>query len=356
MKKKIESLMAALLLISLIALVVIGGTTTAEKNGSRMFSTNESFINALETKIALSNPKEVFRYVFANLQDEVMIYPTENHYYFEFSVRGKVVKGNIEISAARRDEGGIIIAYDEVNAFSEAPNNLSGATVLSTQDGIEVRKITPFRYEVIFQGKAVAFNLKQIEQRLPERIRLTPDEVFVGHIFDESGLKFFLVFNQKHKHFFWFLDDDDGMLETLSSLNDEILIGNRSAFAFYDDKANARKILIGVSKTEVEKNSWYDGPFDQLPDNYIATGQIEVKKYMEAAYSYAKGKINKFGIFLDEPESRVAITSYSFYSDIDELRQLVNEAKKSEDRDKSKFYCLITGEPHRRLLNQSSGR
>jgi hypothetical protein len=342
-KKKIEKLMAAVMLISLIALVVVGGTTNAEKNGNRMFSTNESFINALETKVDLSNPKDVFRYVFANLQDEVIVYPTENHYYFEFSAQGKVVKGNIEISAEWRDKGGIIIAYDEVNTFSQAPNNLSGAAILSTQDGIEVRKIAPFQYKIIFQGRTVTFNLNQIEQTLPHRIRLTPEEVFVGRIFDESGLKFFLVFNQKFHHLFWLLDDDEKMSETLTPIDDEILIGNRSAFAFYDDKPNARKILIGVSKNEVKKNSWYDGPFDQLPDNYIATGQVEVRKYMEAAYFYAKGKINKFGIFLDDQESRVAITSYSFYSHPDELRQLVGEANKVRNRDKSKFYCSITG-------------
>jgi len=35
------------------------------------------------------------------------------------------------------------------------------------------------------------------------------------------------------------------------------------------------------------QNNWYDGPFDQMPDNYVYLGQIEVQKYLEACYPRA---------------------------------------------------------------------
>ncbi|MEA2203709.1 MAG: hypothetical protein QOE77_485 [Blastocatellia bacterium] len=340
MKSKIEALCVALVLTSLIAIAVAGSTTEAQRRGKPRFLTNEGFINALESSVDLKSPQDVFRFVFANLPDEVTIYPTENHYYFEFSADGKTIKGNVEISADRRDRGEIIFAYDEVNAFAGAPNGLSGAVVLSNQDGIEVRRTNPFRYELTCRGKTVAFNLNQLDQKLPHRIHLTDDEIFVGHVFDESGLKFFLVFNQKHQHLFWLLDDE-AMPETLTSNGNGLLIGNRSAFAFYDDKPNQRKILIGVSQDELQRNSWYDGPFDQLPDNYIANGQVEVKKYMQAAYPYARGKINEFGIFADDPESRVAITSYRFYERTTELGDLIAAARRRAQTP-SGFYCLLT--------------
>lgn len=343
MKTKLQSLSVASLLIVSFAFMAFGLSTEAQRLASRSFATNENFINALQLKIDLSNPRDVFRYVIGNLPDEVTIYPTENHYYFEFSAQGQTVKGNIEISAARRDKGEIIFAYDEVNAFPDAPNVVSGAVVLSAREGVEVRRVTPFRYELVFQGKTVAFKLNQLEQKLPARIRLAPDEIFVGHIFDESGLKFFLVNNEKLHHLFWLLDDEDNMPETLTLINDEILVGNRSAFAFYDDQINGRRILIGVSDNELQKNSWYDGPFDQLPDNYIASGQVQVKKYMEAAYPYSKGNIDNFGIFLDDPEGRLAITSYRFYAKVEELTHLISSAKQSS-RDKSEFYRLITAD------------
>lgn len=60
----------------------------------------------------------------------------------------------------------------------------------------------------------MAFNFKQIEQKLPERIGLLKDEIFIGHTFDESGLKFFLVFKQKSNHFYWLLDDEEAMPES----------------------------------------------------------------------------------------------------------------------------------------------
>lgn len=334
---------ACILLLSLSVLLKINGTVDDGANASGLFSTNEDFINALESKVDLSNPKEVFRLVFASLRNEVSVYPTENYYYFEFVTKGKLIKGNIGLFANNRDKGELNFGYEEAPAYNDVKEEIVGEATLSAQDGVKVKTLTPFRYAVTFQEKTVIFNLNQIEQKLPERIHLTQDEVFVGHSFDESGLKFLLVFNRKLNHLFWVLNDEKAMPETLTALTDEISIGSRTAFAFYNDNANARKILIGVSKDEVKKNSWYDGPFDQLPDNYIATDQIEVKKYMEAAYPYAKGEIDKFGISLVNPESRIAISSYLEYRNTSDLKEMIEAAKKKTSKHTSEFYCEITG-------------
>jgi hypothetical protein len=334
---------AGILLLSLAVLLKLSGTVAAGANAGKVLSTNEDFINGLGLKLDLSNPKEVFSFVFGRLGNEVTVYPTENYYYFEFGAQGKLIKGNIGLFADTRDNGEVNFGYEESSADDDVKGKIVKEVSFFAKDGIGVRRLSDFSYAITFQEKTVVFNLNQIEQRLPARIRLMPDEVFVGHSFDESGLKFFLIFNRQFNHLFWLLNDEEAMPETLTALTEDISVGNRTAFAFYIDKRNARKILIGVSDDAVKRNSWYDGPFDQLPDNYIATGQIEVKKYIEAAYPYAKGKIDKFGISLADAEDRIAISAYLRYRDKSELKELIADAKKITGRAASRFYCEITG-------------
>ncbi len=341
---KTHNLSISLIMISMFLVSLIFGLSANAGNPIfKIISTNESFINGLKSKADVSNPKQVFQLVFANLDDEVTVYPTENYYYFELPVQGKLLKGNIGFTVDYRERGEVTIGYEEVKAFPEADPE-DGVAILSSKDGVDIKKISPFKYLVTFQGKTVSFNLLQLEQKLDEKVRLTKDEVFIGRSFDESGLKFSLIFNKKYNHFLWLLDEEKDLPETLSRINSELLIGDRTAFAFYDDPENNRKILIGVDKNEQSKNSWYDGPFDQLPDNYIANGEVEIKNCMEAAYPYTKGNINKFGIFLNEPENRVAIAPYLAYSKTNDLVRMIDQARKNARKERSLFYCGITSE------------
>ena len=50
----------------------------APKNG---LATNDGFIKGIYNTLDLNDSKEVFRYVFSRLDNEVVIYPTENYYY-----------------------------------------------------------------------------------------------------------------------------------------------------------------------------------------------------------------------------------------------------------------------------------
>ena len=55
------------------------------------------------------------------------------------------------------------------------------------------------------------------------------------------------------------------------------------------------------------QNNWYDGPFDQMPDNYVCNGQIEVKPYLEQHYTEYEGRIDKYGRFLNKEGRRIAV-------------------------------------------------
>src|SRR5947208_3517834 len=83
-------------------------------NASKLgFLSNEEFINGLYYDLNLTDPKTVFRFVFSNLGDHVVVYPTENYYYFSFPAHGKTIFGDFALSAYKRDKVALFFAYFE---------------------------------------------------------------------------------------------------------------------------------------------------------------------------------------------------------------------------------------------------
>lgn len=301
------------------------------------FTTNEKFINGLYQDLDLNNPEEVFRYVFSRLEKEVIIYPTENYYYFNFPMHGKIIWGSISLFANNRDNGVLDMGYiekiDKTQRSDFSP--VGGGSNFTEKDGVLVKKIDDFKYSVTYEGKTVIFRINDIGLTPPKN--LPENESFVGPSFDESGLKFFLMFNNTEQKLFWVLNEDNFVPEGFTNYNGDIVIGNRTEFAFYVDKKNNRKILIGVEGLNVLQNNWYDGPFDQMPDNYVYTEKIELKKYIEANYPEVAGRIDKYGNYIDEEGARIAIAPYMVYFSKEDLNITV-DACKSE----SAFYSCIT--------------
>ena len=78
-----------------------------------------------------------------------------------------------------------------------------------------------------------------------------------------------------------------------------------------------------------------------MPDNYVYTGQIEVKKYIEANYPNVRGRIDKYGYYLDEKGVRVAIAPYLVYFSKEELVSVIESCKASA-LSTPEFYSCIT--------------
>lgn len=306
------------------------------------FNSNEEFIEGLYKEIDLTDEIDVFRYVFFNLNENVTVYPTENYYYFQFPASGKTIWGTLTLSTQNRDQGFLGFNYvastKKVN--QEISDLVASGKFLNKDDGVFVNKINDFKYSVSFEGKTVVFNLNEIGLDPPTKANLMDDEVYVGTSFDESGLKFFLLFNDSVKKLYWILNEDGFVPETFSELTFDIVIGDRTEFAFYLDKINDRKILIGVEGRNVIVNNWYDGPFDHLPDNYIHLDRINIKKYLEFENPDLNGKIDKYGRFLEQKGSRVAVSPYHVYFDKFELL-FVNSCK-IDPISASEFYSCIT--------------
>lgn len=338
-------LLMALFLISLVCTIYLHTSSAIRlfpSSNRNSLVTNEAFIEGMYRQAKADDPISVFRHVFSSMGNEVKVYPTENYYYFEYALGGATIKGNIELFAGNRDEGVVSFAYEEGYAIEDPDHQpLEREVDLTAQDGVRLRKVSDLQYTISFDGKTVTFNLNDVGLSPPRKAVLSPVETFVGPSFDESGLQFYLIYNKECHTLFWILNEDNFVPERFISYTPTLLIGRRTEFAFYDDKDNNRRILVGVKKDNIIRNNWYDGPFDQLPDNYIKTGRVELHKYIEACYPNTKGKIDKYGVFLNNRDGRIAVAPYLKYSSEDQLAKLIDSLKVAS-KSKSDFYCRLT--------------
>ena len=194
--------------------------------------------------------------------------------------------------------------------------------VFNAPDGVFVRERSRFVWEVEHEGKTVAFKFNELRQDRPRLFALDQREVFVQRTFDESGLQFFLLFDRDHNHFVWVLNEEEIVPELLFEIEDnpDFVMGAKSGFVFWIDREHgSRKVLSAIRRASVQRNDYYDGPFDQLADNYAR--ETNVSEYMQRAYPNARDNVDEFGYYLDQVRAlRVGISPYYTYADEDDLQ------------------------------------
>ena len=290
-------------------------TATARADDLPRLNTNQAYVEDARrvSSLDIDDPIAVFGFVLASLPDRVKVYPTENYYYFSFVHNGVPYAGNIRLDAGNRDGGKVSFGYYEDYAAwkAEAPIKFR---VLDAADGVILQKESRFAYRLSFRDKSVLFELNDLSQVKPPA--LAPDETFMGPIFDESGIRFFLIHNARLKIFHYVLDETAPPADHLRPIRrtDRILIGSRTGFAFYRDQRLNRKILIGVHGGNTQLNNYFDGPFDQLPDNFIEGEAL--RDAIIAINPKLKGKIDRFGAWPGGKE-RYLIAPYAIYEKAD---------------------------------------
>jgi hypothetical protein len=295
---------------------------------------NEQWLAGLADKsLDLTDIDAVFWRVFSGLDDEVTIYPSENYYYYSMYVDGKQIWGNIRLPAGRREHGVLSFAYFE---FKESPfetgSRLSRSKYFLDRDGLTIEEIDPFQYIVRYSGKEVTFHLHRLRQDPPELWTVDENEVFIQRTFDESGYQFFLIYDENSDHFLWVLNEEESVPDILEPVSetDDLVIGRRSGFAFWVDAAHGdRKVMIAIRGQSAVRNDYYDGPFDQLADNYV--DEVRVSDYIVRASPSLEGRIDKYGYFTDRESGRVSISPYYVYFTMTSLRGFFAEAKAQED-------------------------
>jgi hypothetical protein len=304
---------------AVLATMATMGTASAEEAGLPKLQTLESYVDEVTrpTKLAIEDPMAVFEFVLNSLPDRVKVYPTENYYYFRFFHNGVEFAGNIRIEP--NDNGGQTVHFtyfEEASEWRDDPPLKH--IVLEPSQGVTTEKLDRLIYKISFKGKSVVFALNDLSNAKPPASVMGADETFIGPIFDESGIRFFLVYNTKLRDFHYILDDTQGVADSFfsSPRTDRILIGKRTGFAFYRDHHHDRKILIGVYEGNMRLNTYFDGPFDQLPDNFIEGETL--RNAIVAVQPDLKGHIDRFG---SDPggEVRFMIGPYLPYRKIDDL-------------------------------------
>jgi hypothetical protein len=284
----------------------------------RLFLHENYMEDVLRTSsLPISDPMAVFGYVLGNLPGRVKVYPTENYYYFSFIHNSTRYAGNIRLDTVTRDQGKVHFAYykDLAEWKNEDPITY---VVLDKSHGVAVEKLDRLVYRITFDGKSVVFELNDLSGVVPPPGVLAPEERYIGPIFDDSGVRFFLIYNHKLKIFHYLLDETIRVADEFDRAvtTDRILIGKRTGFAFYRDHKRNRKILIGVFEGNARINNYFDGPFDQLPDNFIE-GEALRSAILEVEPSLA-GHIDRFGSSPDGTD-RYMIAPYVHYRSEEDL-------------------------------------
>ena len=291
----------------------------AEQAAPPRVITHQSYVEDVlkPTRLPLADTKAMFGVVFESLAARVKVYPTENYYYFGFVHGGVRYAGNIRLDAKDRDAGKVHFAFFEDLAEwrEEPPMN---DVVLDRRHGVTLEKLERFVYRMSHGGKSVVFELNDLSAVVPPAHALASDETFIGPIFDDSAVRFFLVFNRRLKAFHYVLDETVPPTEEFLAMRQtgRVLIGKRTGFAYYRDHKRDRKILIGVFEGNARVNNAFDGPFDQLPDNFLKGD--ELRDAIIAVEPSMKGRIDRFGGLADG-SGRFLIGPYAYYRGEDDL-------------------------------------
>lgn len=290
----------------------------------------------------VKDPMAVFAFVLDSLPDRVKIYPTENYFYFTFTLNGSPYAGNIRLDASDRDQGKVQFGYYEQTTGwrDDTPNWFQ---VLDASKGVRLEKLERFAYRLSYGAKSVVFELNDLSQVKPPATALGPGERFIGPIFDDSGIRFFLVYNSVIKNFLFVLDETVKVADDFFNgpHGDRIVVGKRTGFVFYRDHRLDRKILVGVYEENVRVNNYLDGPFDQLPDNFIE-GETLRSAILEVAPNL-KGQIDRFGGSPDG-EVRYMIAPYKVYRDIGEFASVHRCASRKHGSPAAYYRCFILDE------------
>ncbi|MFL6797326.1 MAG: hypothetical protein ACJ8F3_07930 [Xanthobacteraceae bacterium] len=303
--------------------------------------THETYMRDLtnDTVLPLDDPKAMLTFVLESLPDRVKVYPTESYYYFQFYHQGVRYAGNLRLDMMDRDKGKLHFAYFEDLQEWKADAPLT-YRVFDATDGVSVEKIDLLVYRVTYGEKAVVFELNNLSNLKPPPQAIGPDEQFIGPMMDDSGIRFFLIFNPKLKLFHYILDETTRVPDQFrpSTFSNRILIGVRTGFAYYQDLRMNRKILIGVFEANSRVNNYFDGPFDQLPDNFVKGD--ELRDAILAVEPALKDKIDRVGGSFDG-SGRFLIGPYATYRTEEQLYPIHYCATSKSVPAESYYQCFV---------------
>lgn len=303
-----------------LTLAVPAGRARGDEPGG-LVRFNESEIAALsQAAVDPARPMDVLRYVLAAAGDEITVYPSEGYFYFRVVNGPQTILGNIRFDLVDAAEGRLNFGYYAPVAYGA--ERVDHFSLLSASDSVSLVPVAPFEYRLGFNGRTTRVRIHDAREELAGPKPLAPGESYVGPVFDESGVRLHLLFDEVENAFFFVLNEATAPADTYSDLPgvERLQVGDRTAFAFYEDTARERRILVGVSYANVRSNSYFDGPFDQLPDRFVAPEHM--RDLMVRAFPDLAGRVGPRGVFLDAEHMRAMVAPYRQYAAATEFLEL----------------------------------
>ncbi len=262
------------------------------------------------------------KYILTSLPETLIVYPTENYYYFIIPYCGKILKGNLKFDLFYDTlSQKVRIVYD---FYSNISLDFESDTFEYKEWVVNVRLTDDSNVTVLFNIGDTLIRKFVIFPEVPSsKIRVPESSDFIFNTIDESGLVFSLTYDTTIKSFIWFLSDTQIINFKLIKYKGPIYFEPVSGFVFIKIKKGF--ILIGVPLLNVVENNWWDGPFDQLNDR---NWNLKIYNYMLMSYPYLDTVIDKY-LYKKSGNGRVAPANYLQYYHLSEiferLRKLMNE-------------------------------
>jgi len=151
----------------------------------------------------------------------------------------------------------------------------------------------------------------------------------------------YLMWNKKLKMFLYVLDENNAPERYVTSnYSKQIKIGLRTGFAYYKDRYLDRWILVGVRSQNSQVNNFFDGPFDQLPDNFIKGNAL--RDALLTLSPESKGQMDRWGNSLDL-EGRMLVDPYVYYTEESEL-EVFDECAAQAPDPQNYYPCFSIGQ------------
>jgi len=282
----------------------------------------------LSSKPEKENKEEFISYIFSWAPPYAVVYPTEGFFYYTTEINGELISGNLRVPHI--DDGILNYAYFNVNSA----HNETYYGEITEEDGLSVQKISDEIYKLRYKEKEITLKIPKLRHPSSEMLLLETEEI-VGEVRDESGVNFWLVFNDKTKSFYFILDEKTNTEDLVEVPSTLLLYGKRTEFVYYFDESLKRKILVGVKLENVMINNFFDGPGDQVP--YVP---LKDKLYESYPNTWVGAGIDEYGVLLNRTEwARVAITPFMRYASMNELQNRIDRCSSLSDED-FLFTCI----------------
>lgn len=309
-------------------LLIFSTVLVYSQNNNASIKLNQNYIEEImntQKKVEVTKPLDVFEFVFNFLPEEVTVYPSENYFYYEFINQGVTYQGNIGLFRDTLEKNSINFGYyiKSGHVFEEIGDIFKYST-LDKKDGVIVQNIDTYKSTITYNNKTVTFNFYKFNLEENNKLKLRPNEILIAPTLDESGIAFYLIYNTYMKRFYWVLNEHSMFNEKLIKYNNDLSFSKRTDFIYLNDIDFDRKVLIGVNYYNIRKNNWFDGPFDQMPDNIICNGNTILLPYLKEAFPSEANNFDKFGNYLNDEDSRIAISSYTTYLSFNNIKTKVS--------------------------------